>query len=435
MSQGSISAALFGQAQRAAAAGRHEAALQLGELMARQDPSAESAIRLAILQTNCGKPAAALVTLQRAEHDHRVHAREMRIYQALFGLSEMSIEEAAALHRRCLDDMPRDGTMRYRLGCLLARLRRFDEANALFARGKLIRCGDGRFTSTRVVRFPSRAGDGTGVLPMRRELDLDAGAGRQVDAEHVWFVACDTRYFHKFAASMCNSVVARSQLKPAIHIHLINPAAGDEAALHGLRAALPVSLAWSYERTDCEELSEFRRRTYYSCARYLVLPELRRRYKVPIVIADIDQLVVRSLRPLLRDAASSDVGLMVFDDQVANILSVISATFMIVNATDGARRFADTVHDVLADRMHDAPGFGWHLDQAALAVAYYFHDDVRSFLVPPRILDSQIMEDDKVLPPSPEALLWSITATHPANAAKLNSPTFLAALNATLDEL
>ena len=434
MSQRTASAALFSQAHRASAAGRVEAALKLGELLVRREPSAENVINFAILQKFCGQPAAALATLRRAEQDHRIHSREMRIYQALFGMSEISPEEAAALHRRCIDERPMDGTMRYRLGSLLSRLRRFDEANAQFARGTLVRCGDGRFTSTRVVRFPPRAGDGTAALPMRRELDLDTGAAPQGDAEHVWFAACDTRYFHKFAASMCNSVVAKSQLRPAIHIHLINPAAGDEAALQRLRAALPVPLAWSHECTDCSELSEFQLRTYYSCARYLLLPDLRRRYTVPIVIADIDQLVVRSLRPLLRDAGASDVGLMLFDDQIANILALISATFMILNATDGARQFADTVHDVLADRMHDAPGFGWHLDQAALAVAYYFHAELRRFLVPPRILDSQIVEGDTVLPPSPEALLWSITATHAANAAKLNSPTFLAALNATLEE-
>jgi hypothetical protein len=122
------------------------------------------------------------------------------------------------------------------------------------------------------------------------------------------------------------------------------------------------------------------------------------------------------------------VSLLRFDAQAANILAFISATLLILNSTPRSLLFVDTVRDTIAERMADSAGFGWHLDQAALAVAHLFHRNLSYGLIPPTILDSTADLHGVIRPPSEMALLWSITATFPQNMAKLTSPAFLQAL-------
>ena len=63
------------------------------------------------------------------------------------------------------------------------------------------------------------------------------------------------------------------------------------------------------------------------------------RYQKPLIVTDVDQLVVRSLADLLASVADKDVGVIVQEDSAFNILSVVPANVVIVNPTPGGYIF------------------------------------------------------------------------------------------------
>lgn len=418
-----VNAAMLRCADRAAAAGRAQSALLIAESAAASLPGPETSIRLSAIQAACGRSRDARQTLECALKTYS-SSLWIQLSLALNDATCGRLAEAADLLQDLVAKHPGERTLRYYLASVLAQVGRFDDANVLFSRGTLVSCGNGTSTSTRTIRFPPRPGNGSVVAPVQREVDLDCSPPADQGIEAVYFVACDAKYFHLFAAAMLKSLIIFGKLHAAVHIHLINPTPeviADVARL-GLGSALPV--VWSKETVEIDDLSTSQRRTYYSSSRFLLLPELRRRYNVPIIAADVDQLIVSSLVPVVRDAAPCDIGLIKFTAQAANILALISATFLIINPTEGAVCFLDTVHDVLAERMSDPAGFGWHLDQAALAVAYLFHRELEYQLFAPSILDSRtdIQGTTAKLPEG--AILWSITASYPHNLAKLRTSKF-----------
>ena len=73
--------------------------------------------------------------------------------------------------------------------------------------------------------------------------------------------------------------------------------------------------------------------------------------------------------------------------------------------------------------MTQQEAIAWHLDQAALGVAYFTSDDVRIQSLPPSIMDSTIA-NESVAPPAPDAFFWSVTFSDQRNRSKLRSKWF-----------
>jgi hypothetical protein len=163
-------------------------------------------------------------------------------------------------------------------------------------------------------------------------------------------------------------------------------------------------------------------RTYYTCARFLLLPELQARYEKLILLTDADQTVIRSLGGFLENASEHDVGLLLFPRARYNILALISASVCIANATSGSRRFFSAVRHYILERMTDPAGLSWHLDQAALAGAYLACEDVDFWLIPPKTMVSKPMRQQAA--DDDQALFWSVTYSIESNAEKLNSVDF-----------
>jgi hypothetical protein len=413
-----MNAAMFRCAERAARHGRSRPALLIAESAAASRPGLEESIRLSSIQAACGRSADARRTLEAALETWPT-SMWVPVHLALLDATCGHLVESSRILESLVVEHPFERILRYHLGSVLAQIGRFDDANAQFGHGTLVSCGDGKSTSACIVRFPTQPGDGSIPLPVQREVDLDCGAQSGSPAEAIYFVACDSRYFRLFAVAMLRSIATFSGLRCVVHFHLINPDHAAMADVARLQHASPLPVVWSKETAALEDLGADQRRAYYASARFLVLPELRRRYSVPIIAADIDQLVIRNLTSILADSAAADIGLIKFSTQAANILALVSATSLIVNPTQGAACFLNTVHDVLAERMSDPTAFGWHLDQAALAVAHLFHRELNYSLLAPAILDSSTDLQGVTAKPAEGAALWSITASHPHNMAKL----------------
>jgi hypothetical protein len=335
------------------------------------------------------------------------------------------IDEAVHLLEDYLAKHPSDSYYHYTLASLLPHLGRFAEANAHAARGTLITCGDLQRTSSRVVRFPESLPETCHEPPahLQRRVAYEMAADVP-NVEAVYLVGCDSRYFQLFGEALATSIASRSGLPMVLHFHLINPDAAAEELLARLRSQLAVPIACSRESVVLADLNERQRRTYLSCARFLVLPDILDRYGRLLIVADADQLVIRNLSPLIQALAGHDVGLRLDEMQVANILALVSASILAINPTSGGSRFVRTVREVLAERMDDPAGLSWHLDQAALAVTHLWVPEIKTCRFPLWIMDSVT---DPMAPADaldPRSLFWSITYSHQLSTRKLETSLF-----------
>jgi tetratricopeptide (TPR) repeat protein len=413
--------ALFGHARRAAAAGRKDGAVAVARAAAQVMPGWISTLMLAELLSSAGCTVEA-----RAELAPLVAQDRGGVTAALvnIALREGRLEEAVALLQHHLAAYPGQRHLHYTLASLLPHLGRFDEANRHAARGTLVMCGDLQFTSSRVIRFPESPPATPIAQPFDRRVWHEpplAAAG----AEAIYVIGCDSRYFLLFGEALATSLARRSGASLALHVHLVNPDQAAEALLERLRkkqALLPILC--SRENVELSTLGERQRRTYLSCARYLILPELLERYGRPMLVADADQLVVGDLRALLRELGEHDVGLLRDDRQIDNIVALISASVLGVNYSPNGRRFVRTLYETVVGRMADPAGLSWHLDQAGLAVAHLWHSEIKTLRLPMWIMDSVIDPTAASDTLSPRALFWSITMTYLHTAGKMQTSLF-----------
>jgi tetratricopeptide (TPR) repeat protein len=350
------------------------------------------------------------------------------VYQAL-GISEAQrgdYERAVEDFRNCLLKDPTTPLASYQLGSCLALQGSFAEANAIFSNNIRIDCGDGRFTSSIAMRLP--VPDTVLVPPFRRDVDLGWGCANWStglnNLELIYFVCCDSRYLRLFGKAAARAVALNVGLNCALHIHVVNPDADAGDLLSALQASLDIPLFFSKEDTELSHFDEYQRRTYYACARYLVLPDLRAHYELPILVADIDMLLMKSLRGFLDAARKCDVGLLKFERAGYNIMALLSASVVFINTTEPARDFCKALRSYLSDRMQEPAAVTWHLDQAALVAAYLCLSNARYYLIPSELMLSKIHSDHDNLQIPEEVHFWSVTYSIPQNAAKLDGEYF-----------
>ncbi|MGA2842395.1 MAG: tetratricopeptide repeat protein [Steroidobacteraceae bacterium] len=316
------------------------------------------------------------------------------------------------------------------IGSCYGMLRQFGPANEIFKRDNVLPLHDGRTTSTRLLRLPSQRSEvqrpSSGELPFDRDLSLSqqmtANSSHASKADIIHLVCCDSRYLSLFARALARSVDEKAGVNVALHFHVVNPGPNDPPLLETLRAELNTSIAWTTERTDFRQLDVHQVQTYFSCARYLVLPELLKYYKRPILVTDADQFIVKSLKAFMDEACRHDVSLFLQPMAHSNLLALISASICVANDTPRSFDFFSAVGDYCLERMTDPQAMAWHLDQAALAAVYLASADIDFFLIPPKTMISTMPRKK----PAREAaaLFWSVTYSVEANAQKLESEDF-----------
>ena len=303
----------------------------------------------------------------------------------------------------------------YRFGSVLAEQRKFSEAGAAFAsidrHQPWLEGG-----SMRSIWFPVRKDDLRMVdVPLRRTVNglFDSSAR---DRDFVYFVAADSRYVKRFARALHSSLAA-VHANCLLHIHVINPDAPTLRLLAYMKERPGPLVAFSSEEVDLSGLSDDQRRVYYASARFVILSALHRHYDKPVIVADIDQVVLRDPAPLID--TGSDVVAIRFPYGRFNLMARFSAS-VIIAATPAAATYFDRVAAYIAERMRDPQAIAWHLDQIALDVAYLVSDDIVLSELPSGAMLSAAPDADV---PN-DTYFWSITYSVAANARKLAHPIF-----------
>jgi hypothetical protein len=347
--------------------------------------------------------------------------------RGLTALERGDLATAERCFRQAAERRPDIGWFAYRLGGVLAALGRYDEADAIFAQRHRMRLGPELVTDSSILLVGARHHAALVARRPAAATDAIASAISQTGADALLFLCCDAGYFTRYAAAAIASALANGAIEFGCHVHLINPdrAALDEEAR--IRSRHPGSaISFSRETVDLAARSETERKVYYSCRRFQLMPALLRQVAGPVIIADIDQLVIRSLEPVLARVADGDVGLIRFDGLSRyNPLAMISASALVAGDTTAARAYFDLVC-AYVDHCLAADLWVWHLDQAALYGAYTMLNagspdgapPVRFSRLDPAILESTMFDASKPADPAPATVFWSVTASFPGNAAK-----------------
>ncbi|MGH7031642.1 MAG: hypothetical protein ACREEZ_14595 [Stellaceae bacterium] len=330
---------------------------------------------------------------------------------------------AARYFRQAARKWPQVGWFAYRLASVLLAMGCQEEADRIFAQGHSMRVAPDLVTDTRILLVgPKHFAALSGALMEPGISVIDREPWRDLAAT-LLFLCCDASYFKLYAGAAIASALANGAADIACHIHIVNPdsdATGEQARLSRRHSGRAVS--FSSESSDLSRRSDTERKVYYACRRFQLLPAILRRAGAPVIVADIDQLVVRGLDPVLAAVREADVGLIQFSELAyASPLAAISASAVVAGASDGARRYFELVAAYITHCL-ERDLWVWHLDQAALFGAKLMveaqGEPVRIHLLNPAILESTGFDPVATGEPAPGTVFWSITHSLPANAAK-----------------
>jgi hypothetical protein len=138
--------------------------------------------------------------------------------------------------------------------------------------------------------------------------------------------------------------------------------------------------------------------------------------------ADVDQLIIAPVEPLLDQMRGYDVGLTHDPLNTLNLPSYFSATAALFAPTASALAYADRLRRYRDYFISVERSPLWHLDQAALVATYLNdRDSIRLRRFPVSIVESGPTGHNQ----AGDAIFWSITHSSSSNLEKLRSSEFL----------
>jgi len=220
--------------------------------------------------------------------------------------------------------------------------------NIAYRQGSLIEDAD-------FVRALVESAAVVGRLPPR----VDAGEPHLGPRPYVLAAACDGRYFERFAPGFVASA-ARTMPGATLHFHVMEADAAGRALFAQLAAGAP-ELALNLS-TEAE--SPFKSGAYYASARFLIGPDLLRRYARPLVLLDADIEFEQALDPLIAAAAGSDFACFRHDG--AGPCSRYPAVLSVTQPQQGGAILLERIRLFVLAKLDIEWPFNWMLDQAAL---------------------------------------------------------------------
>lgn len=337
------------------------------------------------------------------------------------------IEEATTYLTEALEICPAhqrgkasEHVTKYSLASVLAVSGELEKANEIFADGQVINCGNGWQTSTQIIDFSNPALSLT--VDASDALEANSSAVQVDGAELIYLVAADFVYFEKFGEALATHVSKSSgSTKVQIHYHLVEEDWDRKRRLRVKNIKSKINeihelCTFSTEHLKFESEEEIERKVFYSCARFLALPNVLKGATVPIIVADIDQVPLVDPMGIVSETAS--VQFLRFDTSASNIFSLFSATLSVFSPKTQALEIAERVKAYLVDFLTEGKNVKWHLDQIAIAcVALSAREHGIEFL------KSSVVAVDQSEASKADLIemgykFWSVTHSIPSNSTK-----------------
>ena len=276
--------------------------------------------------------------------------------------SEARLNKAEALCRQALAQPVGQAFAAGRLASVLAEQCRFGEADALYRLLDRPEAG-----IERNIRLdPSFM---AGLEPLAQRFasawrDGPPDSELPPDRELVVFASCDSRYFAKYIDAFANST-AKACTQAILHVHVVDPTADTEIQAADIRRrhpGLPFILTSEASPADLDDKT---RRVYFACARFLRLPELLEHYRRPVLMLDIDSVILRDISPLLAQAKLELADLALVFGIPREPWSRLWADILLAAPTAKSLAFLDQTARYIAHFFRRGTA-AWFLDQVAL---------------------------------------------------------------------
>ncbi|MSQ52518.1 MAG: tetratricopeptide repeat protein [Betaproteobacteria bacterium] len=245
---------------------------------------------------------------------------------------------------------------RHRLACMLAVLDRMNEADELFAQA-----AKAGIAFDESLHFAAKTLD----LPAGKDASRSfSGALVAPGPEPVVLLSGDPLYLRRFAPALLSSLLTHARFQFALQVHVIDPdpSLDEDLKFTFERLGLPV-VAFSSERFEGNSSSQ---KTAYACARYRLLHRLLTHTWRPVLVLDLDILV---LEPLLApDLGQCDAAWIRMHDTRWDPWDAESASLAWFMPTQGGVAVAKIISQYIVHELAEERS-PWFLDQIALFAA------------------------------------------------------------------
>lgn len=241
----------------------------------------------------------------------------------------------------------------------------------------LLRAAAGRLPFLEHVCAPDAFHDRAAAVPAPARHSFDAaltfGTATPArpaadDAAAVVLCACDAVYLRRFGALFSQSIDAFSAPSTLIHLHIVAPDTETPSVIDAIRARLRTCrLRYSHEPLPIG-LGAAEQRTFFTCARFLRLPDFLAHYRRPMVVADIDAVFLGDPAGMTAALdADRPLALLYAPTTLAYLYDAVGAGLLAALPTTPVAQTFDTIKAFLLSwlsegRMH------YFLDQVALGL-------------------------------------------------------------------
>lgn len=259
---------------------------------------------------------------------------------------------------------PDDFQIDSRRGCTLARLERYDEAQAAFEHAAV---QAGKFSYPRLVVFDRACWDK--VSAPGRTVDPPQVAFSLGDVKnaggHVTLISCNPPYVRKFGFAFLRSYAKHAPGTGALHLHIYDP---DQTIIDEVRAlTLECGFANLLVTTEVSPFPlerPLQRRAYYACGRFVHMGYWLKHYARPVLSLDVDFIVEARLDTIVAAAAGADLALNPRVPIDSPWLDII-ANIIVANPTPAALGYFSAVRNYVMTMLEREPE-SWLVDQSAL---------------------------------------------------------------------
>ncbi len=200
----------------------------------------------------------------------------------------------------------------------------------------------------------------------------------------VHLFACDAQYFQLFApALVASSARKRGDVRLMVHAHIIDPDA--ESLALAARLGAEFGLVYTTETSPPAIAEHLVKRAYFTCARFLLAPQLLRDYQCPVLVTEADCVINWSWSDVKAYVADADVGHV--HSSLWNWVpwTKIPAGVVLFAATDEGLEHAEFVARFIRHAFEREGGGDadlWTVDQVALWLAHATRRNGRSVHLP-----------------------------------------------------
>ncbi|MGP4788872.1 hypothetical protein ACTXGJ_07045 [Psychrobacter sp. 1Y11] len=176
-------------------------------------------------------------------------------------------------------------------------------------------------------------------------------------------ISCDFGYFSAYLKSILHAFDERL----IVHLHLILPDNVEELNLSKISEKYE-NIFVSYEFVE-KTIGNVR--TYYSVSRYLILPEILNRYKLPTIVADADlDFLNIDLISVVTSVGDNEFALNIKDNDLPWLK--VTAGFNVFGKNTGDADFFNVMIKYIRFCLETGKD-GWMLDQTVLGQCLYFY--------------------------------------------------------------